>query len=48
MYEKVLDLVDEALKYLDEDDPFYERLMELEQDLVLEVNFEDEENYDVV
>lgn len=48
MYEKVLDLVEEALKYLDEDDPFYERLEELETDLIMEVNFEDVEDYDVI
>lgn len=46
MYEKVLDCVDEALKYLDEDDPYYQALLDIETDLMMEINFEDEENDD--
>lgn len=42
MYIEIIKRIDECLLELDEDDPFYERLEEIQQDM-LDDNFEPEE-----
>lgn len=43
MYIEIIKRIDECLLELDEDDPFYERLEEIQQDMYLDDNFEPEE-----
>lgn len=43
MYASIIKRIDECLVELDEDDPFYERLEEIQTEMLIDDNFEPEE-----
>lgn len=43
MYSNIIKRIDECLVELDEDDPFYERLEEIQTEMLIDDNFEPEE-----